>query len=202
VSFRIFLLGVRNSPAIPCPGTDPASGSLLEKEGRNRTSIMACCRLLLDFVSTPGHPCSDTKLAQEVFRDEPERLFVFLRILDINIHKDGESAAQPSGLFVVGSKFTHSCTPNCSWKFLRSNEVSPRSSRQLPDDVGIGYFFILLFVQSSRLLRRSGPQVFVEDALLHAALLSSRDFVPRACPGSSSRMCVLATFSAENCAAR
>lgn len=44
---------------------------------------------------------------KKLFLNDPEQLFVFLRVLDINIHKDGEAQDKPSGLFVVGSKYPY-----------------------------------------------------------------------------------------------
>lgn len=51
-------------------------------------------------------------------RISPERLVRFLHVVDLNIHKDDEREhASYAGIFVLGSKFTHSCAPNCSWSF-------------------------------------------------------------------------------------
>lgn len=43
-----------------------------------------------------------------------EEIFAFLKAFDINIHKDEEKVA---GLFVIASKFSHSCEANCAWSF-------------------------------------------------------------------------------------
>ncbi|CAJ1338158.1 unnamed protein product [Effrenium voratum] len=48
----------------------------------------------------------------------PAQLLRFLHIVDLNIHKDERpSHAEFTGIFVLGSKFSHSCEPNASWSF-------------------------------------------------------------------------------------
>jgi len=48
-------------------------------------------------------------------------LLRFLHVVDLNIHRDDEEPGNASytGLFVLGSKFSHSCAPNSSWSFSK-----------------------------------------------------------------------------------
>eukprot|EP00397_Hematodinium_sp_SG-2012_P030185 GEMP01031950.1.p1 GENE.GEMP01031950.1~~GEMP01031950.1.p1 ORF type:complete len:476 (+),score=105.85 GEMP01031950.1:103-1530(+) len=41
----------------------------------------------------------------------------FCHVVDLNIHRDEETSVNDPGLFVIGSKFSHSCAPNCGWQF-------------------------------------------------------------------------------------
>eukprot|EP00392_Amoebophrya_sp_AT5.2_P000577 g578.t1 len=52
-----------------------------------------------------------------------EHLFRFLQVCDINVHKDNEDKQGRCGLFVIGSKFTHSCQANCAWSFSTQQQV-------------------------------------------------------------------------------
>eukprot|EP00927_Polykrikos_kofoidii_P070611 TRINITY_DN67025_c0_g1_i1.p1 TRINITY_DN67025_c0_g1~~TRINITY_DN67025_c0_g1_i1.p1 ORF type:complete len:538 (-),score=76.95 TRINITY_DN67025_c0_g1_i1:99-1646(-) len=60
-------------------------------------------------------------------------LMRFLHIVDLNIHKDDEEPghASFSGIFVLGSKFTHGCSPNCSWSFNDDGCLQYRSIRAI-----------------------------------------------------------------------
>mmetsp|Transcript_36126 Transcript_36126/g.59473 ORF Transcript_36126/g.59473 Transcript_36126/m.59473 type:complete len:474 (-) Transcript_36126:31-1452(-) len=69
---------------------------------------------------------------------KPKDLMTFLHIVDLNIHRDDEerSHAEFSGLFVIGSKFSHSCSPNCTWSFshdgcLQYHAVRPIAAGEL-----------------------------------------------------------------------
>jgi len=62
-----------------------------------------------------------------------QSLMKFLHIVDLNIHKDDEdpSHAVHTGLFVLGSKFTHSCSPNCTWAFSSDGCLQYRALRKI-----------------------------------------------------------------------
>lgn len=69
---------------------------------------------------------------------KPKDLMSFLHIVDLNIHRDDEerSHAEFSGLFILGSKFSHSCSPNCTWSFsdegyLQYHAVRPIAAGEL-----------------------------------------------------------------------
>lgn len=85
-----------------------------------------------------AHPCLDTADRSSLLEEnlqacedlwqwhEPLRerwsvqdLMRFLNIADLNIHSDTAEPGQSdlSGLFLLGSKFSHSCSPNCRWSF-------------------------------------------------------------------------------------
>lgn len=48
----------------------------------------------------------------------PAQTLRLLKVIDINIHRDDEFAKEP-GLYLAGSKFSHSCAPNCLWEMSR-----------------------------------------------------------------------------------
>jgi len=56
-------------------------------------------------------------------------LMNFLHVVDLNIHRDDESShnAGFTGIFVLGSKFSHSCSPNCSWSFSSKGRLQYRA---------------------------------------------------------------------------
>jgi hypothetical protein len=60
-------------------------------------------------------------------------LMRFLHIVDLNIHRDNESLnnADFAGLFLLGSKFTHSCEPNCQWSFGPDGCLQYRAIRKI-----------------------------------------------------------------------
>jgi len=62
-----------------------------------------------------------------------EELFRFLHIVDLNIHRDDEHPqnANFTGIFIFGSKFSHSCAPNCSWSFDRSGRLQYHAVRPI-----------------------------------------------------------------------
>eukprot|EP00929_Paragymnodinium_shiwhaense_P056991 TRINITY_DN28521_c0_g1_i1.p1 TRINITY_DN28521_c0_g1~~TRINITY_DN28521_c0_g1_i1.p1 ORF type:complete len:534 (-),score=122.44 TRINITY_DN28521_c0_g1_i1:124-1725(-) len=65
-------------------------------------------------------------------------LMKFLHIVDLNIHKDGEDPSHNAyaGIFILGSKFTHSCAPNCGWGFNREGYLQYRAMRKiLPGEI-------------------------------------------------------------------
>jgi hypothetical protein len=65
-------------------------------------------------------------------------LMRYLHIVDLNIHKDDEnkSHADFSGLFVLGSKFSHSCAPNCTWSFSKDGYLQYHAVRPIkPGDL-------------------------------------------------------------------
>ncbi|CAK8991543.1 unnamed protein product [Durusdinium trenchii] len=59
----------------------------------------------------------------------PEELLHFLHIVDLNIHKDDERPqnSEFTGIFVFGSKFSHSCAPNAAWSFDREGRLQYRA---------------------------------------------------------------------------
>lgn len=99
-----------------------------------------------------AHPLMDAGRQDEVFTEnlqacesikqwsEPLRqrwdayeLLRFLHIVDLNIHRDDEEPQHNgfSGIFVVGSKFSHSCAPNCSWSFSEDGCLQYRAIRPI-----------------------------------------------------------------------
>mmetsp|Transcript_47867 Transcript_47867/g.113755 ORF Transcript_47867/g.113755 Transcript_47867/m.113755 type:complete len:463 (+) Transcript_47867:113-1501(+) len=69
---------------------------------------------------------------------EVESLLRFLHIVDLNIHRDGEARqnAEHAGLFVLGSKFSNSCAPNCRWSFTPNGCLQYHAIRRIePGDL-------------------------------------------------------------------
>lgn len=70
--------------------------------------------------------------------NSPAELMRFLHVVDLNIHRDDEVQAHAgfAGLFVLGSKFTHSCAPNCGWGFSSDGCLQYRAIRTIePGDI-------------------------------------------------------------------
>ncbi|CAD7963158.1 unnamed protein product [Amoebophrya sp. A25] len=72
--------------------------------------------------SHPAFSSNKTGASGKDKSSNAERLFAFLRITDINVHKDQEKNTRHggnslAGLFVIGSKLGHSCAANCTWTF-------------------------------------------------------------------------------------
>lgn len=63
----------------------------------------------------------------------PHELMRLLHAVDLNIHRDDEvrDNAGYAGLFVLGSKFTHSCVPNCCWSFGQNGCLQYRAIRTI-----------------------------------------------------------------------
>lgn len=74
----------------------------------------------------------NSKALQTRFAD-PMDLLRFLHVVDLNIHRDDEVAehAQFTGIFVFGSKFSHSCAPNCSWSFSKEGRLQYHAIRPI-----------------------------------------------------------------------
>jgi len=71
-------------------------------------------------LSDSGKACEDAMKWAETLGGlwKVDDLVRFLHIVDLNIHRDDDQAhAAFTGLFVLGSKFSHSCAPNCTWSF-------------------------------------------------------------------------------------
>jgi len=66
-------------------------------------------------------------------RWDAQSLAQFLHVVDLNIHRDDEVAEHASfaGLFVLGSKFSHSCAPNCRWSFSDNGELQYHAIRNI-----------------------------------------------------------------------
>lgn len=64
---------------------------------------------------------------------DPMDLLRFLHIVDLNIHRDDEvpESAAFTGIFVFGSKFSHSCAPNCAWSFSREGRLQYHAVRPI-----------------------------------------------------------------------
>jgi len=63
---------------------------------------------------------------------QPLELLQFLHIIDLNIHKDDEDSERHSaGIFVLGSKFSHSCASNCSWSFNAKGHLQYHAIRPI-----------------------------------------------------------------------
>ncbi|CAE8609237.1 unnamed protein product [Polarella glacialis] len=64
---------------------------------------------------------------------EANDLLRFLHVVDLNIHRDDERPANAgfTGIFVLGSKFSHSCAPNCSWSFTADGLLQYRAIRPI-----------------------------------------------------------------------
>ena len=78
----------------------------------NERSVYVCLAACADLAKLPW-------LSKHVPEWGAIEWFQFLQAADLNIHKDSSNpaSAQFGGLFLVGSKFTHSCAPNCLWQF-------------------------------------------------------------------------------------
>lgn len=97
-----------------------------ESDALLRESAPACEDLLQWFEPMRGR-----------FKDG-EELMRFLHIIDLNIHKDEESSGNSgfAGLFVLGSKFSHSCAPNSGWGFSPDGCLEYRAIRAIaPGDL-------------------------------------------------------------------
>eukprot|EP00933_Yihiella_yeosuensis_P036620 TRINITY_DN3038_c3_g5_i1.p1 TRINITY_DN3038_c3_g5~~TRINITY_DN3038_c3_g5_i1.p1 ORF type:complete len:494 (-),score=70.31 TRINITY_DN3038_c3_g5_i1:109-1590(-) len=57
----------------------------------------------------------------------------FMHVVDLNIHKDDErpQSADFTGIFVLGSKFSHSCAPNSAWAFNERGELRYQAIRPI-----------------------------------------------------------------------
>merc|ERR1719362_949047 len=64
--------------------------------------------------------------------DAPD-ILRFLHVVDLNIHRDDEVPGNASytGLFVLGSKFSHSCEPNSSWSFSKEGHLQYHAIRPI-----------------------------------------------------------------------
>lgn len=73
-----------------------------------------------------------------------QELMQYLHIVDLNIHKDDEdsSFAPFSGLFVLGSKFSHSCAPNCTWSFSREGLLQYHAVRKIKPGDALTFSYI------------------------------------------------------------
>ncbi|CAL1138436.1 unnamed protein product [Cladocopium goreaui] len=90
-------------------------------EKRSQDSHLAACEELLRWP-----PLRSTKWT-------PQELLHFLHIVDLNIHKDDERPqnAEFTGIFLLGSKFSHSCAPNASWAFDAAGHLQYRAIRPI-----------------------------------------------------------------------
>ena len=91
-------------------------------EKRSQQSHLEACELLL----RRWPPLKSTKWT-------PQELLHFLHIVDLNIHKDDERPhnAEFTGIFLLGSKFSHSCAPNASWSFDSAGRLQYRAIRSI-----------------------------------------------------------------------
>eukprot|EP00439_Symbiodinium_sp_Y106_P039813 s542_g4.t2 len=110
----------------------------------------ACLTLFYAHPEMERTSCSDSmhsRACEDLLQMSPElrclgwssaQLLRFLHIVDLNIHKDDERPANDefTGIFVLGSKFSHSCEPNSSWNFNREGHLEYRAIRPIhPGDV-------------------------------------------------------------------
>ncbi|OLP86931.1 Histone-lysine N-methyltransferase SMYD3 [Symbiodinium microadriaticum] len=110
----------------------------------------ACLTLFYAHPEMERRSCSDSmhsRACEDLLKTSPElrslgwssaQLLRFLHIVDLNIHKDDERPANDefTGIFVLGSKFSHSCEPNSSWNFNQEGHLEYRAIRPIhPGDV-------------------------------------------------------------------
>eukprot|EP00931_Biecheleriopsis_adriatica_P075968 TRINITY_DN49732_c0_g1_i1.p1 TRINITY_DN49732_c0_g1~~TRINITY_DN49732_c0_g1_i1.p1 ORF type:complete len:512 (+),score=78.78 TRINITY_DN49732_c0_g1_i1:39-1538(+) len=64
---------------------------------------------------------------------DASHLLRFLHVMDLNIHKDDEREGNDNfaGIFVLGSKFSHSCSPNSCWTFSRTGQLQYKALRPI-----------------------------------------------------------------------
>jgi len=62
-------------------------------------------------------------ILKDVPFDTTKDFIRFCHIVDLNIHRDDENSLNFPGLFVIGSKFSHSCSPNCAFQFDPSGDL-------------------------------------------------------------------------------
>lgn len=79
--------------------------------------------------------CEDLRSWHEPLKGrwEAEDIVKFLHIVDLNIHRDNEEPTRKdfTGIFVLGSKFSHSCAPNCSWSFSAEGQLQYHAIRPI-----------------------------------------------------------------------
>merc|ERR1712079_57823 len=71
-------------------------------------------------------------------------LLRFLHVVDLNIHRDDEEPGNASytGLFVLGSKFSHSCAPNSSWSFSKDGCLQYHAIRPIAEGEPFTFSYI------------------------------------------------------------
>lgn len=104
-----------------------SSNSVTESSGPNSSVIVNYTSQALSSLSLGSREKAVKKLfpfsinSATDLMTESNRLFQFLRVCDINVHKDSKFGA---GLYIYASKLSHSCEANCAWTFDRSNPSS------------------------------------------------------------------------------
>jgi len=124
--------------------------------------------------------------------DAPD-ILRFLHIVDLNIHRDDEEPgnANYTGLFVLGSKFSHSCEPNSSWSFSKDGCLQYHAIRPIAKGEPFTFSYIgngMNMVVSTLLRRRRlGSLWFV----CQCSRCSEPDLVRRmSCPKCGAAECL------------
>lgn len=90
--------------------------------------------------------CKDLLEGSEKLKSrlQPMDLLRFLHIVDLNIHRDDEKPEMAcfAGIFVFGSKFSHSCAPNCSWSFSPEGRLQYHAVRPIEADEVLTFSYI------------------------------------------------------------
>ncbi|CAD7963830.1 unnamed protein product [Amoebophrya sp. A120] len=108
------------------------TASTINKEKKleqiHKEALKVCDRICTEFLSKlfKKHYSTSSKKSFTA-----KNLFNLLQLIDINIHKDGEDKDSRCGIFVIGSKFSHSCASNASWSLTSAGKLKYVATRKI-----------------------------------------------------------------------